>query len=75
MPTSPFDRVTVLGLGVLGAQIALQIAAHGVEVTSYDIDDAALAAGRGRLDGSAPPDQPDRQGKTPAAAGAGVRSR
>ena len=49
-PSSPFARVTVLGLGVLGAQIALQIAAHGVEVTSYDIDDDALQVGRGRLD-------------------------
>jgi 3-hydroxyacyl-CoA dehydrogenase len=48
--TSPFARVTVLGLGVLGAQIALQTAAHGVEVTGYDIDDAALRVGRGRLD-------------------------
>jgi 3-hydroxybutyryl-CoA dehydrogenase len=47
---SPFARVTVLGLGVLGAQIALQIAAHGVQVTGYDVDDAALEAGRGRLD-------------------------
>jgi len=47
---NPFPRTTVLGLGVLGAQIALQAAAHGVEVTSYDVDDAALAAGRGRLD-------------------------
>ncbi len=49
MTTSPFTRVTVLGLGVLGAQIALQTAAHGVEVTAYDIDDAALEVGRGRL--------------------------
>jgi 3-hydroxybutyryl-CoA dehydrogenase len=48
--TSPFARVTVLGLGVLGAQIALQTAAHGVEVTGYDIDDAALQVGRTRLD-------------------------
>ena len=47
---SPFDRVTVLGLGVLGAQIALQTAAHGVAVTAYDVDDAALQVGRGRLD-------------------------
>ncbi|RIX27524.1 3-hydroxyacyl-CoA dehydrogenase [Amnibacterium setariae] len=51
MPSSsPFPRVTVLGLGVLGAQIALQTAAHGVDVTAYDVDDAALATGRGRLD-------------------------
>jgi 3-hydroxyacyl-CoA dehydrogenase len=48
--SSPFARVTVLGLGVLGAQIALQTAAHGVEVTGYDIDEAALQVGRGRLD-------------------------
>ena len=47
---SPFARVTVLGLGVLGAQIALQTAAHGVAVTAYDIDDAALEVGRGRLE-------------------------
>ncbi|GAA2754023.1 3-hydroxyacyl-CoA dehydrogenase [Amnibacterium kyonggiense] len=51
MPSSsPFARVTVLGLGVLGAQIALQTAAHGVDVTAFDIDDAALTTGRGRLD-------------------------
>ena len=50
MTANPFPRTTVLGLGVLGAQIALQTAAHGVEVTSYDVDDAALTAGRGRLD-------------------------
>jgi 3-hydroxyacyl-CoA dehydrogenase len=48
--SSPFARVTVLGLGVLGAQIALQTAAHGVEVTGYDIDDTTLAAGRDRLE-------------------------
>ena len=47
---SPFGRVTVLGTGVLGAQIALQVAAHGVDTTSYDIDDDALRVGRGRLD-------------------------
>lgn len=52
VPTAPpaFGRVTVLGLGVLGAQIALQTAASGVEVTAYDLDEAALAAGRRRLD-------------------------
>ncbi|MFD1720662.1 3-hydroxyacyl-CoA dehydrogenase [Amnibacterium endophyticum] len=48
--TSPFKTVTVLGLGVLGAQIALQTAAHGVEVVAYDVDEAALEAGRGRLE-------------------------
>lgn len=49
-PSSPFARATVLGLGVLGAQIALQAAAHGVEVTAYDVDEDALRAGRERLE-------------------------
>lgn len=35
-------RITVLGTGVLGSQIAFQTAFHGFEVTAYDIDDAAL---------------------------------
>ncbi|QIS15794.1 3-hydroxyacyl-CoA dehydrogenase [Nocardia arthritidis] len=43
-------RVTVLGTGVLGSQIAYQTAFHGFEVTAYDIDDAVLAAGRSRFD-------------------------
>ncbi|GGG24594.1 3-hydroxybutyryl-CoA dehydrogenase [Rhodococcoides trifolii] len=44
-----FSNVTVLGAGVLGAQIAFQIANHGVAVNSYDVDDDAIAAARGRL--------------------------
>lgn len=36
-------NVTVLGTGVLGAQIAFQTAFSGFNVTAYDIDDAALA--------------------------------
>ncbi len=48
MPASA--NVTVLGAGVLGAQIAFQAANHGKTVTSYDVDDAALEAARGRLD-------------------------
>ncbi|QGV65506.1 3-hydroxyacyl-CoA dehydrogenase NAD-binding domain-containing protein [Clavibacter nebraskensis] len=43
-------KVTVLGAGVLGAQIAFQAANHGKTVTGYDVDDAALEAARGRLD-------------------------
>lgn len=42
-------RVTVAGAGVLGAQIALQAAVHGFKLVVYDIDDAAIAAGRRRL--------------------------
>jgi 3-hydroxyacyl-CoA dehydrogenase len=39
-------KVTVLGAGVLGAQLAFQAANYGKTVTSYDVNDAAL----GRLD-------------------------
>ncbi|PPF53264.1 3-hydroxybutyryl-CoA dehydrogenase [Clavibacter michiganensis] len=45
-----FEKVTVLGAGVLGAQIAFQAANHGKAVRCYDVDDAALEAARGRLD-------------------------
>ncbi|MFE3023075.1 3-hydroxyacyl-CoA dehydrogenase [Nocardia tengchongensis] len=43
-------KVTVLGTGVLGSQIAFQSAFRGFDVTGYDIDDAALTAARGRFD-------------------------
>lgn len=46
-------NVTVLGTGVLGAQIAFQTAYRGFAVTSYDVDTAALEAGRRRLVGLA----------------------
>ena len=46
---STFSNVTVLGAGVLGAQIAFQIANHDIAVNSYDIDDNAIAAARDRL--------------------------
>jgi len=44
-----FSSVTVLGAGVLGTQIALQTARHGIPVVVYDISDDAVAAGRTRL--------------------------
>jgi 3-hydroxyacyl-CoA dehydrogenase len=34
--SSPFNQVTVLGAGVLGAQISFQIAYRGFEVTTAD---------------------------------------
>ncbi|WP_405490081.1 3-hydroxyacyl-CoA dehydrogenase [Nocardia sp. NBC_00511] len=43
-------RVTVLGTGVLGSQIAFQSAFRGFDVTAYDISADALSAARGRLD-------------------------
>ncbi|SEK55076.1 3-hydroxyacyl-CoA dehydrogenase [Pacificibacter marinus] len=39
-------KVTVLGTGVLGAQIAFQTAYSGFEVTSYDIDEDKIATAR-----------------------------
>lgn len=51
--TIEFRKVTVLGTGVLGSQIAFQTAFHGFDVTAYDIDDAALTAARQRFDGLA----------------------
>lgn len=41
--------VTVLGTGVLGAQIAYQSAYSGFDVVAYDVDEKALAAGKARL--------------------------
>jgi 3-hydroxyacyl-CoA dehydrogenase len=44
-----FPHVTVVGAGVLGAQIAFQVAVHGVPVVAYDVDDQAVEAARARL--------------------------
>ena len=41
-----FQHVTVLGTGVLGAQIAFQTAYSGFDVVAYDVDDAAIAKAR-----------------------------
>ncbi|MFJ4651293.1 3-hydroxyacyl-CoA dehydrogenase [Nocardia sp. NPDC088792] len=47
--TIDIRKVTVLGTGVLGSQIAFQTAFSGFTVTAYDIDDKALAAAKERL--------------------------
>lgn len=44
-----FNNVTVLGAGVLGAQIAFVSAFAGKKVVSYDINEEALAAGKQRF--------------------------
>jgi hypothetical protein len=49
----PFNQVTVLGAGVLGAQISFQIAYRGFEVTTYGVSDAALTQARQRFEGIA----------------------
>ncbi|MBH0053462.1 MULTISPECIES: 3-hydroxyacyl-CoA dehydrogenase [unclassified Salinibacterium] len=47
------QRVTVLGTGVLGSQIAYQTAFSGFEVVAYDINDEVLEKARTRFDGLA----------------------
>ena len=47
------EKVTILGTGVLGSQIAFQTALHGFAVTAWDISDDALSGARGRFDGLA----------------------
>jgi len=46
-------KVTVLGTGVLGSQIAFQSAYHGFEVTSYDVSPEAVEAAKARFAGLA----------------------
>jgi len=46
---SDIKKVTVLGIGVLGSQIAFQTAYSGFEVSAYDINEAALAQARQRF--------------------------
>ena len=50
MSITVFPQVTVLGAGVLGAQIAFQTAHSGRDVVVYDIDASAVAHGQSRLD-------------------------
>ncbi|OLP01249.1 3-hydroxybutyryl-CoA dehydrogenase [Mycolicibacterium porcinum] len=48
--TNSIKKVTVLGTGVLGSQIAFQSAFKGFTVTAYDINDKVLEAAKGRFD-------------------------
>ena len=43
-------KITVLGTGVLGSQIAFQTAFHGFEVVAYDVDQPALDRAAERFD-------------------------
>lgn len=47
--TNSIKKVTVLGTGVLGSQIAFQSAFKGFTVTAYDIDDKVLEAAKDRF--------------------------
>lgn len=53
MSDSGIKNVTVLGTGVLGAQIIYQTAYHGFKVVGYDINDEILAAAKERMKGIA----------------------
>jgi 3-hydroxybutyryl-CoA dehydrogenase len=53
MSPQSITKVTVLGTGVLGAQIAFQTAFHGLDVTAYDISDEILEAAQERFRGLA----------------------
>ncbi|MDS1116852.1 3-hydroxyacyl-CoA dehydrogenase [Gordonia westfalica] len=47
---SSITRVTVLGTGVLGSQIAFQTAYSGFQVTAYDISDDVIDSAKKRFD-------------------------
>jgi 3-hydroxyacyl-CoA dehydrogenase len=51
--TTNIQNVTVLGTGVLGSQIAFQIAYSGFDVTAYDISDEILEKARTGFEGLA----------------------
>ena len=51
--TTRIAKVTVLGTGVLGSQIAYQTAYSGLELTAYDISDAILEKARNGFAGLA----------------------
>ncbi|QWT23956.1 3-hydroxyacyl-CoA dehydrogenase [Subtercola sp. PAMC28395] len=46
---SAIKKVTVLGTGVLGSQIAFQAAFHGFDVTAYDISEEILEKAKARF--------------------------
>ena len=46
----PIARVTVAGVGVMGAQIAFQCAFSGIDVVVYDVDAACLVRASARFD-------------------------
>lgn len=74
---SNIQKVTVLGMGVLGSQIAFQSAVKGKDVTTWDISDEAVAAGRATFDvlaGRYVADLPDLTEEQARAAQQSIRS-
>lgn len=60
------QNVTVLGTGVLGAQIAFQTAFHGFKVTAYDIGEEQITKAKAFMNGLAKRYVRDLPGKTTA---------
>ncbi|MCW8383902.1 3-hydroxyacyl-CoA dehydrogenase [Streptomyces justiciae] len=63
-----FSRIAVLGVGVLGSQIAYHTAFKGYDIVAYDVDDNAVDRARTRLAALA-----DRYEREVEDAGAGAR--
>ncbi|MFF5500019.1 3-hydroxyacyl-CoA dehydrogenase [Streptomyces aquilus] len=63
-----FSRIAVLGVGVLGSQIAYHTAFKGYDVVAYDVDDDAVGRARARLETLA-----ERYEQEVAGAGIGAR--
>lgn len=61
-----FRHITVLGTGVLGAQIAFQSAYHGFDVVAWDIDAASIDKARQALSALARRYLQELKGATPA---------
>ncbi len=53
MQLKDIRKILVVGGGTMGQQISFQCAAHGYDVSLYDIDAAALESARQRLEGYA----------------------
>jgi 3-hydroxyacyl-CoA dehydrogenase len=64
--TTRIEKITVLGTGVLGSQIAYQSAYSGFEVTAYDISDEILAKASKTFEGLAARYQREVEGASDA---------
>lgn len=69
---SDIKNVTVLGTGVLGAQIMYQTAYHGFKVCGYDINDEILEGAKARVANIAEQVQADIADATPEKIQAGI---
>jgi 3-hydroxybutyryl-CoA dehydrogenase len=52
LSTDQFERVGVVGCGLMGSGIAEVVARSGIDVVVYEVDDGALSNGRNRIERS-----------------------